>query len=789
MRRGRRPLIGNGHSALRQTQMSNPAWQASYDVFISYARRDGLERAARLEKDLSAAGLRTWRDKRQLDPDKDFTAELEQAIEQCVRVVCCITPDTKRDDSFVRREISYALAVKKPVIPLVFDNTIPHIPIVNITREDFTSTPWTRAVASLLQRLRRSEPDPDSILSPPADSYHGYLERLYGQLVSFLSQTVFSEIALYSESTSTVAPAASLDALPSAFWALTGALNEDAHTGTESFTAFRQAYERFGQRVLLLGEPGGGKTTTLFAFARDRVVDRLHDPALPLPIIAPVVTWNPDPPQPLAEWLASQSPMLDSTSLTDLLNRGRALVMCDGLDELGSFRRDEHTREHYDPRLRFLNALPEQGPLVITCRAREFAQVEHPPTPLRGVTLKPLDDRQLREYLAPLPPLADALANDQHLRDVVRTPLLLSILTHAYRDSDADLDQLRNLRAASGEVRDKIFGTYVRRRLQHEQRKLRTSLQFGFDDFYATLGLAAVEGMSANGSSTVEESIQSSLADRAAAFSEEARRLHLLIDDATRGLAFRHLLLRDHFGFPCALECVKTLTLTDHGLGVRTKLWRSFELLAEIGDPRALEPLLGHIKGGPSYPRLTGPNDAAGHIPWPLAESLFRFGDSRVLVAYARSMSSRSQPRRDDFESEWAVEGLFRVSKLLAPELMTSTLVSSMTTGSVEERADYAMAIGMLRLQGGVGALIAATRDENGTVRACAAWALGLLDDPASRDVLRALRNDNGTVRREWPQYTPWSSRPWSDDGSYTVGRLAHEAMEGRSRVQRFGYL
>lgn len=103
--------------------MTDP--NAGHDIFISYARRDGLAYAERLERDLKATGVTTWRDKRNLDPDEDFTAELEVAIRQSKRVVCCITPDVERRDSFVRREIGYALAVNKPVVPLIFEGAIP----------------------------------------------------------------------------------------------------------------------------------------------------------------------------------------------------------------------------------------------------------------------------------------------------------------------------------------------------------------------------------------------------------------------------------------------------------------------------------------------------------------------------------------------------------------------------------------------------------------------------------------------------------------------------------------
>jgi hypothetical protein len=81
------------------------------ETFISYARKDGLEFAEQLERALP----NTWRDKRGIDPTNDFTNEIEQAIQACRRVVLCLTHDTLRENSFVRREIVYAQLYKKPL--------------------------------------------------------------------------------------------------------------------------------------------------------------------------------------------------------------------------------------------------------------------------------------------------------------------------------------------------------------------------------------------------------------------------------------------------------------------------------------------------------------------------------------------------------------------------------------------------------------------------------------------------------------------------------------------------
>src|SRR5713101_4586122 len=100
-------------------------------IFISYARADARY-AEQLYADLRSRGLDPWLDTRQLDPNQDFTGQIEFTIRRASHVLACLTPDVKRrENSFVRREIVYALAQdtarrkesppqRLPLIPVVF---------------------------------------------------------------------------------------------------------------------------------------------------------------------------------------------------------------------------------------------------------------------------------------------------------------------------------------------------------------------------------------------------------------------------------------------------------------------------------------------------------------------------------------------------------------------------------------------------------------------------------------------------------------------------------------------
>ena len=105
-------------------------------VFISYARKDGELHAIKLEQGIvTDCGLKTLRDKRDIDPTQDFSGEIEKAIEAASHMVVCITSDVRRGDSFVRREIGYAQALKKAVIVARFEDVVPPIQVVTVTGE------------------------------------------------------------------------------------------------------------------------------------------------------------------------------------------------------------------------------------------------------------------------------------------------------------------------------------------------------------------------------------------------------------------------------------------------------------------------------------------------------------------------------------------------------------------------------------------------------------------------------------------------------------------------------
>jgi hypothetical protein len=462
-------------------------------LFISYARKDGAANAERFHRTLSAAGFTTWHDSRGIDPTADFTAEIEKAIESAKYVIACITPDVKRDDSFVRRELGYAGAVKIPIVVTRFAAIVPPISIVNNTYFDFMSDwdgPFVRLCAYVSQdpKTRTATPAP----AIPDDPFRAYLETLYRQIVLFLDKTVFKPqagtaatvISLHADSAANaVLPKASSTALARAFFDLAGTDEEDSATRL-LFGTLAGAFEQCERRLLLLGAPGSGKTTAAMAFARDAVARRLENPSAPLPVIAPIVTWDKSRRPEMATWIGEIVPSL-TDRIRDTLSNGEALLILDGLDELGDrVPKPRPDDVDPDPRSLFLRIIPDRNQLLLTSRLAEYGQIRRK-APLNGaVTLRALEDDQIDAYLSGSPKLRTALDAQPDLRNALRIPLLLSLFAVAF--SEKDVDAVTDL--SVGAVRDAIFDLFIQRRYEHEKRKPNASTPFTLDEIYWQLG-------------------------------------------------------------------------------------------------------------------------------------------------------------------------------------------------------------------------------------------------------------------------------------------------------------
>ncbi|MCD4684978.1 MAG: HEAT repeat domain-containing protein [Anaerolineae bacterium] len=818
-------------------------------VFISYARKDGCDHAERLDTALPDHGFKTWRDIRGIDPAKDFTVEIERAIQASDYVVTCITPDVvERDDSFVRREIQYALVLKKPVLVARFADVPPPIHVVNHTWIDFFGRAWDTALGDLCGKLALDSAALGRT-APQHDPFRDYVAWLYQRMVRFLDQAVIRLIDIDVEADSDkVAPpprrVQTRDIIDQRYLPM-GAptanetpplpAGEAGRGSAPEFTTFQQAFEHYDGRVLLLGEPGAGKSVTLMAHARDAAAARLDDPAAPLPMFAIIPTWDAEQQTPLAMWLAERHDDLRAEAVGRVIETGGALLLLDGLDELGggdplpaspaSRGGDFGGGERYDPRGRFLAMLdplptsPVDGwgvrartstpslpagrggvgfgnQVVVSCRVEDYAQIKAQATLAGAVTLQPLSDAQIRAYLAGDPDLLAAVEADPDLKQMVQTPLIMSLFAFAYRDQGDEAAQLRDLSASPHALRKLIFGRYVKARYEWEARRSPEPLAFTLDEIHAVLGYVSAENMleRRRGRENVlpYEDFVKGLAHlrwpnsrllasllrtvrpqhtQVQEFIALARQLNLLRADGKSTFRFTHLLLRLHFASVDRLlaalsddEIVRynvvealgklgdvraveplIVALRDENMDVRRN---AAEALGLIGDARAVEPLITALEGEDKWvcSRVAQALGQLGDVRAvkPLIAALHdwdRYVRRRAIKALGQIGEPAVEPLiaalhtgRTEWGRSSAAEALGQIDDTRAVQPLIEALQQGFSSA--------AEALGQLGDARAVEPLIAALNDESQFVRGRTAGALGLLGDARAVGPLIAALQD-----------------------------------------------
>ncbi len=810
----------------------------TYDVFISYSRRQpDRDYAEWLDASLQQEKIALWRDIREIDPFADFTAEIEEGIENSQLVVVCITPDIKRASSFVRREIQYALALKKPVLPLRFTDTVPPISIINNEWIDFTQD-RSAGLKRLLEIVRGVVPAPAPNTQPSSDPYYDYLTALYQEIVALLSQTIIKLVDVRGKATpSAVVGMPQRKQLLGGFTARYGMKSEAPQA---KIANFHDGFEQYQGRVLLLGEPGAGKSTTLLALARDAIVARLDDMTQPLPILQRISLWDAGNKTPMADWLA-QSTDIAKDNMTAMLAQGQCLLLLDALDELGREREEDPlptSPQHmggvkikYDPRKRFIEIIPPNNQVVISCRIEDYTELGEK-LPLNGaVTLQPLLDNQIEDYLSDLPDLWNVICADADLLNIARTPLLLSLIAFAFRDRPEDLHQAHDL--TEFKLRQFIFERYVHERYTYEQNRSDDPLPFTLQEVKDVLGHVAM--INASGGWRAEQEGYTSFSkiaenileecdfvwrlpkNRLAIFANFAILLDLITKGENEAWRFVHLKLRDYFAYAYSLLQLEDGALYTGnydpspamalGTAAKNDIGIIEKLIHLLNNPQN-DPLmrasaaraLGEINGKQAMQALIAVlnnRDDVSNVRKSAAWELGKFSDEQAVQALLVVLNNRDD---DSYLRRNAAQAVLEISGEQAVQGLIAILHNQDVDSDV--RGFAARALGKFSDEQAVQALLAVlnNRDVDSAVRRNAAQALGAIGGEQvvqallvvlnNRDVGSSVRRDAahalGEIGSEEAMQALIAVLSNRDDDSYLRGSAAQAlgAIGGEQAVQ-----
>ncbi len=198
-------------------------------------------------------------------------------------------------------------------------------------------------------------------------------------------------------------------------------------------TKISDVFERVGRSLLILGEPGAGKTTTLLELAREMIDRAEKDPSEKIPVVFNLSSWT-DSKQTIADWLFEELRAkynIPKKIAASWVENDSLFLLLDGLDEVAPERRDDC--------IEAINGFLDEHfvPLVVCCRKEEYEALDSKLKLERAVLLKPLTPEQIDGYLERLSPELDslrmAMKDDQDLQEFAKTPLILSIMTLVFK--------------------------------------------------------------------------------------------------------------------------------------------------------------------------------------------------------------------------------------------------------------------------------------------------------------------------------------------------------------------
>jgi DNA polymerase III delta prime subunit len=231
--------------------------------------------------------------------------------------------------------------------------------------------------------------------------------------------------------------------------------------------------DKAANALLILGEPGSGKTVTLLDLAQQLLdeVEKKKNRDAPIPVVLNLSSWALKR-QSLHDWLLAE---LDTTygvpKKTGLswLEQDVLLLFLDGLDEVAE--------PHRQACVKTINVYRQAHGLTglaVCSRREEYERLTEKLDLLGAVVIQPLTVAQADDYLEQmgkgLKAVRKFLKEDDALQGWVKFPLFLHVVAMAY--CDLSLKQLRQVHTGS---LDRLYDEYVNQMLQRHRPHQQTS--------------------------------------------------------------------------------------------------------------------------------------------------------------------------------------------------------------------------------------------------------------------------------------------------------------------------
>ena len=223
-----------------------------------------------------------------------------------------------------------------------------------------------------------------------------------------------------------------------------------------------------GRTLLILGEPGSGKTITLLQLARDLLARAEQDVDHLIPVVLNLSSWAPTRrqgrqpvTQSITDWVVeelSSKYQVPRSLGKDWVQKQQLLLLLDGLDEVNAANRNACVKA--------LNDFQQEAgtELVICCRVKDYKALSNRLRVQQAIYIQALILPQVKGYLnsldANLGGLNSLLARDAALQELAQSPLWLNIMVFVYEGVDTvNLPEMQDIK----ERQKNLFDQYVDR--------------------------------------------------------------------------------------------------------------------------------------------------------------------------------------------------------------------------------------------------------------------------------------------------------------------------------------
>lgn len=360
-------------------------------VFISYPQdgADGQALANELFQRLQAEGISAFLDTESIRLGERWIQALSNGVKQC-RVVLSVVSPASHDRPWVEKEYIEANKLRIPIIPVLA--TAGDVPFqmndVQVARlyGDYKEKDWQRLLTHIREYL------PDSTDAQLRKLETAYLEALLHdneeRALRFAGKVYAPLAGQFRKERKRVAAAC-----------MSPRLRHRKRTEyCEPLEAVGECVEHddviaaFGEhkRLVILGEPGAGKTFSLWRIAADYAQKALEQSGQILPVVIPLNRWD-SPNLTLHDFVLEQLGDLAS-HFAALYQSKRLLPLFDALNEIPFDQREEKL-----PQVRaWLERYPTAF-VLLTCRLRDYrGPLEQE---LDRLTIEPLDPPRIHDFL------------------------------------------------------------------------------------------------------------------------------------------------------------------------------------------------------------------------------------------------------------------------------------------------------------------------------------------------------------------------------------------------------